>query len=677
MQAETLVYTILAGILALFIAGFHYKLNKKSMSKQNMLFLFLRFVTIFSVLLLLINPKLEQITLSTIKPNLVIAVDNSSSVKYLRQYNAVNNLVEKLTSNKSLNYKFNIETYTLGEKLKASNSFDFNEKQTNIQGAFGQLSQIYKQTISPTILITDGNQTYGSSYEFEYNNYKQPIYSVILGDTVNHTDLKIQQLNVNKYAYLKNQFPVETILVYNGNTNVNSRFVVTSGNTVVHSETIYFTKQNNSKVINFNLPANSVGVHAYKALLEPLDNEKNTINNFKNFAIEVIDQKTKTALVSDFIHPDLGVLKKSIESNEQRSVTLLNSSTILNQINDFQIVIIYQPNSKFNQLYEALNSENKNRFTIIGTKTDLNFLNKVNKTFTYEISNQTETYQAVLNKNYAPFIIEDINFESFPPLNTHYGAASFSIPFETILNKTINGISKKDPLLATFETNGRRETVLFGENIWQWRAQSYLNTKSFHQFDNFIGKLIQYTASNKQKSRLNIEYESFYNGNTNVIIKAEFFDKNYVFDTRETLNISVRNVISNETNSFPFILNNTNYQVDLSSLPASDYEFTVSASKENISKSGNFKILEYNVEEQFLNADVTKLQQLATNSQGQSFFIDNTENLIETLLGDNRFVTIQKSNKNSLSLIDWKYLLIIIALSLSLEWFLRKYNGLI
>ncbi|MBP0902438.1 VWA domain-containing protein [Mariniflexile gromovii] len=677
MQTETLVYIILAGITALFIAGFQYKFNKKSMSKLNMLFLFLRFLTVFSVLLLLINPKLEQITLSTIKPNLVLAVDNSSSIKYLNQDANSKSLVEKLKNNKDLNTKFNIETYTFGDRLKASDSTTFAENQTNIEDAFSQLSQIYKQSISPTILISDGNQTYGNNYEFDYTSYKQPIYPVILGDTIKHTDLKIQQLNVNKYAYLKNQFPVETILVYNGSTSVNSRFVVINGNTVVYSETINFTKQNNSKVLNFNLPANTVGVHAYKALLEPLGNEKNTINNFKNFAIEVIDQKTKIALVSDVIHPDLGAIKKSIESNEQRSVFILNSNEILNQIKDFQLVILYQPNNKFNKLYEVLNSENKNKFTIIGTKTDLNFLNKINKTFTHEITGQTENYQAELNKNYAPFIVDDIDFESFPPLNSNYGTTSFTVPVETILDKTIHGISKKEPLLATFETVGRREAVLFGENIWQWRAQSYLNNKSFHAFDNFIGKLIQYTASNKQKSRLNLEYVSFYNGNTNVIIKAEFFDKNYVFDTRETLNITVKNKDSNETKKFPLILNNTNYQVDLSSLPASDYEFTVSASKENISKSGNFKILEYNVEQQFLNADVTKLEQLASNSQGKSFFINNTETLVESLLNDSRFATIQKRHKNSLPLIDWKYLLIIIALCLSLEWFLRKYNGLI
>ena len=677
MKTETVIYIILAGIIAILLAVFQYYRKQKSTSKLNMLFCFLRFITIFSVFLLLINPKFEQVRFSIEKPNLVVAIDNSSSIKHLNQDTSVINLVERLSNDENLNNKFNIDLYTFGESFKASDSITFSENQTNINNAFKQLSQIYRETTAPTLIISDGNQTYGNDYQFAASTYKQNIYPVILGDTVTYTDLKIQQLNVNRYTYLKNRFPIETILVYNGNKTINSRFLVTRGNTTVYSESIRFSKENNSKVINFALPANGVGVSSYKATVVPIDNEKNKVNNSKNFAVEVIDQKTKIAIVSDFLHPDLGALKKSIESNEQRSVVFLNPKELLNQINDFQLVIINQPNNKFKELFNVLKKENKNHFIIVGTKTDLNFLNNNNLSFLSEITNQTESYQAELNTNYSPFIVDNIDFESFPPLNSNYGLVSFTIPFESILNRSINGISTNEPLLVTYETNGRREGVLFGENIWQWRAQSYINNKSFNPFDDFIGKLIQYLASNKRKDRLNVDYESFYNGSSNVIIKAEFFDKNYVFDARETLNISVTDTILKESRVFPLILKNNNFQVDLSSLPPSYYNFTVRATHNNIAKSGSFEILEYHVEQQFLNANVTKLQQLATNSEGKSYFIDNTEGLLNDLINDNRYVSIQKSNKNTIPLIDWKYLLIIIALSLGLEWFIRKYNGLI
>jgi len=241
----------------------------------------------------------------------------------------------------------------------------------------------------------------------------------------------------------------------------------------------------------------------------------------------------------------------------------------------------------------------------------------------------------------------------------------------------VSGVSIDEPLLATIESNGRREAVLFGENLWQWRSQSYLNEKSFQPFDDFLGKLVQYLASNKPKSRLNLYYESFYSGSRNVVVKAEFFDKNYVFDARESLNITVTDKISKERKTFPLILKNKNYQVDLSSLAPSEYRFTVSATNEKMSKSGSFQILEYHVEQQFLNANVKKLQRLATNSSGSSHFIAQPDAVIDEVLNDNRYTPIQKSSKNTIPLIDWKYLLAIIAISLGAEWFLRKYNGLI
>ncbi|WP_242204688.1 vWA domain-containing protein [Aestuariivivens insulae] len=677
MSTETVLYIILAGIISLILAVFQYISKTKSMSRLGMLFAFLRFITLFSVLLLLINPKFDQVTTLTEKPNLVVAVDNSNSIIQLNQEGKVRSLVQTITSNKRLNDKFNIDFYTFGKDFKHTDSLTFLEEQTNIDDAYSQLSQIYKQATAPTLLITDGNQTYGSDYEFSFSKYKQPIYPVILGDTITYTDLKIQQLNTNKYAFLKNQFPVEAILVYSGNKNITTKFVVTRGNTTVHSQNVSFSKANNSSIINFTLPATAVGTTSYKATLVPIGNEKNTINNTKHFAVEVIDQKTKVAIVSSFLHPDLGALKKSIESNEQRSVAFFNPKEFNGQENDFQLVVMYQPNYLFKDLFEALDKTKSNKWVIVGPKTNLNFLNEVSKNYQHEISGQLEDYQAKLNNNYSPFLIDDIDFESFPPLKSNYGSVAFKVPFETMLTKTINGIATIEPLLATFETNGRREGVLLGENIWQWRAQSFMNSKSFNPFDDFIGKMVQYLASNKQRSRLNLEYETFYNGNTNVIISAQFFDKNYQFNARESLTITVKNEISGDTKVFPFVLKKNDYEVDLSSLPPSDYSFKVSTTNENNSKSGSFKILEYNVEQQFLNANVTKLERLATNSEGKPYFIDKTDGLISDLINDNRYQSIQKSHKNSLPLIDWKYLLIIIALSLSAEWFLRKYNGLI
>jgi len=677
MHTETILYIFISGIIALFIALFQYKYKVKQFTKTDITLTILRFVTVFSLLLLLINPKFESDSVYLEKPNLVVAVDNSSSVSYLKQDQHALDFLEELKAHKEINKKFNIQTYTFGKQVKLSDSFSFTENQTHLDQMFREFSQIYKQTVSPTILLSDGNQTLGSDYVFSAANYKQPIYSVILGDSTVYSDLKIQQLNVNKYAYLKNKFPVEVILVYHGEEAVNSVFKIQNGPATIFSEKVSFTKEKNSQILNFYLPANHVGVQTYRAILEPLDNEKNKVNNEKEFAVEIIDQKTRVALVSDMLHPDLGALKKSIEANKQRQVNILKPKDYLNQINDFQLVILYQPNNSFNQVFEHLKTSNSNYFLISGTQTNWRYLNSLDLNVTHEITSQTEDYQAILNIGFSDFIIEDLDFETFPPLKSNFGEAQFKIPFQTILYKKVGNYTTESSLLATLEHNGRREAVLFGENIWQWRAQDYLNDKSFNNFDNFIGKLVQYLASTERKTRLNLDYNSFYEGNSSVILKAQFFNKSYEFDAKESLSIQVTDKISEETKTFPFILKNNYYQVDLSNLPASEYNFTVSATNENISKSGSFKILDYNIEQQFLNADFKKLQQIAERSKGKSYFVSNYNGLMNELLLDERYKPIQKSHKNVVPLVDWKYLLALILLSLTAEWFIRKYNGLI
>ncbi|MFT5216933.1 MAG: hypothetical protein ACI83H_002066 [Glaciecola sp.] len=678
MGLQTLLFIILAGISALLIALFQYAYKAKS-NRLKPIFTLLRFITIFAILLLIINPKFEKESFFNVKPNLVIAIDNSQSINYLEQSENVLNLVKKLSSNNDLEDKFNIEFYEFGNDLNATNpdSVSFSKSQTNISKAFNDLSQIYDEDMSPTILITDGNQTYGYDYEYDLKSYNQPIYPVILGDTITYTDLKIQQLNVNKYAYLKNKFPIEIIATYNGNDAISTQLVVNSGNSIVYRQQLNFSKSNNASTISFTLPAVRVGVNSYTAKLEVLDNEKNTVNNSKPFAVEVIDQKTNVAIISDMIHPDLGMLKKSIESNEQRSVKIVTPNEFLDEKDNFQLAILYQPNSKFRQVFEAIEGNGINKFLIAGSQTQWTFLNQIQDNYLLDVTQQFEAYQATLNPNFTTFIIDDLDFSSFPPLRSEFGDITFSTTAEILLYKKVNNTLTDLPLLITFENGNKREALLLGENLWKWRAQSYLNEKSFQQFDNFIGKLVQYLATNKKRNRLNVEHESFYNGNGNIIISAQFFNKNYEFDAKASLNIISKNKEDEIENILPFILKNNNYQADLSGFTPGQYDFTVRANNGEASYSGSFQILDYNVEQQFLNANVTKLQQLATNSQGSSYFIANTDNLASDLLKDIRYVTVQKTTKNVVPLIDFKYLLALIVLSLALEWLIRKYNGLI
>ncbi|MBT8266937.1 MAG: VWA domain-containing protein [Bacteroidia bacterium] len=676
MTTEVLIYIILAGIAALILALFQYAYKSKR-TRLKAILAMVRFFTYFFVLLLLINPKFDKTTVYSEKPNLIVAIDNSESIKHLGQDENVSNFIESIRSNSELSDNFNLDFFQFGTDVGPLDSLSFSDTQSDISKVFSSLDQVYKNSKSPLLLITDGNQTFGNDYEFVSRGFKQAIYPIILGDTITYSDLKIQQLNVNKYAYLKNKFPVELFLTYSGSSNVNTEIIITSGNATVFKQPLNFSKSENSKTLQLNLPATRVGVSSFRATIKPLATEKNTVNNSKPFAVEVIDQKTNVAIVSSITHPDIGALKNSIESNEQRSVAILKPSEFVRTKDNYQLAILYQPNNTFREVFEALDATKDNRFVITGTQTQWSFLNRMQSKYSQEITSQSEEFQADVNSNFGAFIINDLDFGSFPPLSSEFGEFTVNSPYQTLLFKSISGFTITEPLLLTIEENNQREAVLLGEHIWKWRAQSYLNSRSFQEFDNFLGKLVQYLSTNQQRRRLTVNYESFYNGNSDIIISAQFFNKNYEFDNKANLEIILKNEQTETSTTLPFVIKQNNYQVNLSGLIPGNYAFTVRANKGEATRSGSLTILDYNVEQQFLNANVDKLERIAEASNGASYFIGNTNDIAQNLIQDSRYATVQKSTKKIVPLIDFKYLLLLLALSLALEWFIRKYNGLI
>src|SRR5690606_1257468 len=158
------------------------------------------------------------------------------------------------------------------------------------------------------------------------------------------------------------------------------------------------------------------------------------------------------------------------------------------QIDDFELVVLYQPNNKFNKIFNELNTQKKNFLIVTGTNTDWAFLNKSQDYFSKTPSPAVEDVQPVFNPNFSSFLAEDINFDAYPTLKTTFGDVTFTVKNDVLLTGKIGNIETGQPLLATFENAGTRGALLLGEDIWKWRAQSYLIDNSFEEFDTFFGK---------------------------------------------------------------------------------------------------------------------------------------------------------------------------------------------
>lgn len=675
MTTNTILLIVLSLGIAFAVSFYQYLYKAKSRSKVTLLLAFLRFFSVFGLLLLLINPIISRKTIETQKTPLPIVIDNSASMVDLKSDKQALELFEQLKENAALNEKFEVLVYQFDEDFLPADTIDFKGKQSNIDVVAKNLKNIYKNQTFPTVLLSDGNQTSGEDYVFGFNPNNK-VFPLVVGDTTTYLDLKVAQLNVNKYAFHKNKYPVEVFLNYAGTKSINATFKITQGNSVLNEQTVAFSPSKKSATLNVLLPADKVGLQVLKATITSKEQEKNSYNNTKNFAVEVIDQKTEIALIADMVHPDLGAIKRSIETNAQRKVTIFKPNQI-NSLDNYNVLILYQPTMAFKSVYEKNANAKINTWTITGNDTDFNFLNQNQSQFTFKMSSQKEDYLASFESQFNLFALDNIGFEQFPPLENPFGAITANGNTNVLLSSTIRNIPTNQPLLTFSEAQGKRTAYLFGENLWKWRADYYLDKKDFIDFDIFLDKTIQFLASNNARKSLVVNHERFYNSGEAIEITAQYFNKNYELDEKARLTIAVTNTKTKQVKNYDLLKTSNAFQVNLDGLAAGNYQFTVKELNSNSVYSGGFEVLDFDIEKQFVNPDWNKLNQLATQTQGKAYLANQAEALIQQLIKDESYKAVQKTITQKSPLVDWVWLLVLLALSLATEWFVRKYNGLL
>jgi hypothetical protein len=675
MTATTVLLIIVSALAALGLSFYQYLLKAKSRSKMHLFLAFLRTVTWFAVFLLLINPVITRKDLETVKTPLPILVDNSQSIKELGQDALAKQLAEKLASDKSLKDKYEVQQYTFAEGFESGKTPDFTGKQTHISLAAENLKQLYRNTSYPVVLLTDGNQTIGNDYVYSFSQ-NTAVYPLVVGDTATVLDLKVAQVNVNKYAFLKNKFPAEVFLQYNGNKTVNAVFSIMQGNGTLFKQNVQFSASKRAQAVQVLLDAEKVGVQTYRAVITSAEAEKNTYNNTKNFAVEVIDQRSEVALVSSINHPDLGALKRSIETNQQRKVTILKPGEV-KSLDDYNVLVLYQPDASFRSLLAQNKNAGLNTFIITGLNTDFNLLNQNQDLLSFRMSGQKENYLADFNSQFNLFALTDIGFAGFPPLENPFGTVTVKGNANVLLNARVRNTATGAPLMVFGENGASRSAILLGENIWKWRMESHVNTKTYEQFDVFMDKTIQFLASNTKRKSLVVNHESFYNSGEVISITAQAFNKNYEFEENARITIQLKNKQNNATKTYDFLKGTGEYKVNLDGLEAGKYSFTVKDAASNSTYAGNFEVLDFEIEKQFVNPDLPRLKQTAANTNGAVYYPDNVDALVKFLAQNDTYKAIQKEIIKKSPLIDWMWLLVILSVTLSAEWFVRKYNGLL
>jgi hypothetical protein len=587
----------------------------------------------------------------------------------------VETLKRQIKNNKKLNQQFDVQYYTLDNDVNATDTLTLKGKQSHLEKAAKNNRVRYRNKRFPTLLLTDGNQTKGNDFAYAFD-VQNPVFSVVLGDTTAVADLNVQQINVNPYAFLKNKFPVEVFLQYTGKNPVTSNFVIKQDDRILFQQKVDFSLEKRSQILQVLLPAEKVGVQVFKAILESNLEEKNLDNNIQNFAVEVIDQKTEVALISEINHPDLGALKRAIESNQQRNVKILKPAKI-DDLSAFDVLVLYQPNGSFRNIFEQNNKLQKNTWIITGLGTDFNFLNQMQTGFQFKMSKSKEDYLSAFNTQFNLFLTEDKGFESLPPLQNPYGTVTIQGDWQTLMFAKIRNAVLDQPLWALGTNGNSRTAFLLGEDLWKWRSKVYLNTESFDAFDLLIDKTIQFLNTNDRRKNLIVTHKNFYNSGDNIEINAQFFNKNYEPEPNAQLTLTWVDKKSQKSSMVDLLKSTQSFKANLEGIPAGSYNFTVKEKKSNAVYQGYFEVIDFDIEKQFVTPNFSKLQELAVQTAGNVMMPNQFEDFLKKLSNSQEYLIIEKQIKRKIPLIEWYFLLILLVITLGSEWFIRKYHGLL
>ncbi|ASU35719.1 hypothetical protein [Mucilaginibacter xinganensis] len=659
----------------------------------------IRAIAVTIIALLLVSPLVKSVSYNPQKPLVLVLQDNSQSIKMFRTPGEAkvsptggdlagaqteNVVVDQLSALKEqLGDRYDVQEFHFDRDLGNGLSKSFTGKQTNLSNALHQLNDRFvNQNIGALVIATDGLYNQGSDPQYEARNFKNSIYTIALGDTVAKRDLLIGNVNYNKTALLGNDFEVEVLAEAYQSKGENIHLTITEDGRQVSSQDIPVTSNSFQKQVTLKLNARKKGLRRFNISIAPVKNEVSAANNSETIYVDVLDARQKVLLLFEAPHPDISVIRQSIENNKNYEVkaTVVSEMAAIKPA-DYNLVILYQLSAASNSAIQNLLKSKVPLWYVVGAQTDLGNFNNNQKVV--KISAGRMEMQEVFAQpatDFAAFTLSDSSrrkISALPPLLAPYGSYGSTPAGGTLLKQRIGAVETTYPLLCFGDEAGKRTGILTGEGLWRWQLAEYQAYGSHHALEELFSQAVQYLTANANRQRF-IVYtpKHVFDEGENILINAELYNDALELVNTPDVRIELKNA-AGKTYSFLFSRNDKSYQLDAGTLPVGEY--TYAANTKNGTKSftaaGQLTVKPLNLESRQSAANHQLLNTISKQSGGQMLQPAQVGQLAGLIQKNDNIKTVVYEDKHYSDVIDVKWIFVVIVLLLSLEWFLRKREG--
>ncbi|MCA6364819.1 MAG: hypothetical protein IM638_17430 [Bacteroidetes bacterium] len=681
----TLFCLLAGGVYAALLYFRNARLNEFS---RGMLWLLsgFRFVAVSLLCFLLLSPLLKTVSREVEKPVVVIAQDVSESTLltadsawYRNEYRQkLSRLTEKLAE------KFEVKTYSFGEKFRENIAPEWTDRQTDFSTLFDEIETRFSgRNLGAVIVASDGLYNKGESPVFAASWLKAPVFTVAMGDTTVRRDLLVNNVLHNKIAFLGNTFPLEIVAEAHRCAGMRTVLTVSQNGQTLFSQPLTLTGDPFSTTIPVQLDAKAVGLQRYRVSLTAVDGEQNLRNNTREILVDVLDGRQKVLLVSNGPHPDIGALKQSIETSQNYEAEAFTLDQFTQPVGQYNLAVLHGIPSQSlpgQKLLADLEAANIPVFYITGLQPQYTYFNNlkagVRITSRGERANECE---AVPVNGFPLFSLGDNVLKyipQFPAVQSPFADFQSSPGATPFLRQKI-GALKTDYPLWVFAQQGDRKTAVFaGEGLWKWRLRDFADHGNHDIFNEIVSKTVQYLAVKVDKSLFRLSTRNSWDENQQVSFEAEVYNESYELITEPEVTLSITNAKGKQ---FPFTFTKTAtaYRLTAGQFAPGDYSYTgrVTVNGKVFTQKGSFSVAPLVMEAASLTANHQLLYNLAQSHNGAMINARELDKLEQLLLAreDIRPVIYNPQQLNDLITRWWVFAVLL--LLLAAEWFLRKRNG--
>ncbi len=638
------------------------------------LLIVLRTISLILIFIILINPQIRQKSVSLVYPQLSILLDQSKSIA---DSTAIAVFMDEWKNDQELNSKFKISWYGFGQEVQPLVSLNFKETQTNIGGAVRNLDRILGQSQGLILAMTDGQQTEGPNYAY-YKSKNRPIYPVIVGDTIWPEDIAIQRVTANPVVRKGQAFEVEILINRSGSSNlITTQLEAFQNGRKVKTIPVKFPEGATRQLIQTELFTDKLGYQTFNWVLNSIPAEQITFNNTATLNIEAIDEQRRILLVYNNVHPDIGTLYRGLMADDRTEVIQARPNKALSLLEDVDAVILYQPSQEFSELMGLMANKPINTWIISGPQTQWSEISRIQPNIKKELIGVHDALFTRSNPSFSLFQSPWNQWSGLPPLVSDIGQLSIEVPHQVLLSPMIQNQPLNSVQLGFFEDNGVRWVLWDGIDLWRWRVEAYRQSNAHEAFDSFLGIIAKYLSKHRDKSRLKLDYKAVYTQMAQAEFYVQYLDKTDALDLTANIEMRLTHKLSNQVIVRPLLADNKQYKLNLSDLPVGTYDFTVRVIGGEDQKSGQFEIAPADNEFGQGFAKIQPMRQWAELNQVALRDLSQMSEFKAYLKSQKEFLPREVVTFKNLDFIRWYYALAFLILISALEWFIRKYNGLI